>query len=261
MPNEILRTPTSVGDNVGAPVRPNVSGRNTRLVRVLVFVIALSILLFFGFKVLGYYRKIQTGLIDTTSLSFESTQASNASLMSFAKAAPGSGQLATTDDPSLGQPGAKLVIVEFADFGCPFSREESYVVRALAQKYPNDIQVIYRDFPLVDLHPGADMAAEAGECAHEQNKFWEFHDGLYRHTGDYTIETLLDVAASAELDVNDMRVCLESGRYTQEVAQDVADGLAVGVVGTPTFFLNGQKIDGAIPFGVFTSLVETFIAL
>jgi hypothetical protein len=164
------------------PISPP-PGRNSRLLQVVIFILVLGVVLFFGFKVLGYYRKIQTGLLDTSTLSFESTTASPASLMALAKSAPGSGQLATTDDPSLGSPGAKLTIVEFADFGCPFSREESYVVRALAQKFPNDIQVIYRDYPLVDLHPGADLAAEAGECAQEQGKFWEYHDVLYRHTG------------------------------------------------------------------------------
>lgn len=238
---------------------PPVSSHNHRL-GTLLFIIVLALSAFFGYRVFNYYHKIQSGVIDAANYSFQSTTVSQNRLLAVAKAATGSGELATSDDPVLGSADAKLTIVEFADFGCPFSEQESYVVEAIAKKYPNDVRVIYRDFPLIDLHPGADLAAEAGECAGDQSKFWEYHDVLYRNSGEFTAEVLADYAGQVGLNVNVFKNCLESGKYTQEVAQDLADGVAAGVTGTPTFYLNGEKIEGAVPFSTFSDIVDAFLA-
>lgn len=227
---------------------------------LVVFILLLVCLVGFSAKVFGYYRKIQQGTLDTTGLTFQTTAATQAGLAAAARTAPGNGQLATADDPSLGNPGARLTVVEFADFGCPYSAQESYVVRAVAKEFPNDVRVIYRDFPLVDLHPGADLAAQAGECAQDQNKFWEMHDVLFSHSGDFTQDDLVADATEAGLNTRTFQACLQSGKYADEVAEDAAAGAAAGVVGTPTFFLNGQKIDGAIPFTVFNQLVQAFLS-
>lgn len=235
------------------------SPRNRRFGTVL-FLIVLALIAFFGYRVFNYYRQIQKGVIDTATYSFQSTAISQARLLAVAKAASGSGELATADDPSLGNLGAPLTIVEFADFGCPYSEQESYVLDAVARKYPDQVRIIYRDFPLIDLHPGADIAAEAGECAQDQNKFWEYHDVLYRNSGEFTTESLIDYASQAGLSISTFRNCLESGKYTDEVAQDLADGVAAGVTGTPTFYFNGEKIEGAVPFSTFTEIVDAFLS-
>lgn len=236
-----------------------VRGRGRRRLGTFLFVLALLLLVFFGYKVFRYYRQIQQGTIDPSSFTFQSTKASQSRLIAIAKAAPGSGELATSDDPSLGPADAKLTIVQFADFGCPFSEQESYVVTAIAKQYPDDVRVIYRDFPLVDIHPGADLAAQAAECADEEGKFWEYHDILFRNSGTFTEETLIDYASQIGLSTRSFRTCLESGKYAEEVAQDLADGVAAGVEGTPTFFMNGEKIDGAIPFSTFKDIVDAFL--
>lgn len=227
---------------------------------MIVFVVVLLLVALFGYRVFKYYRQIQTGTLDTANFHFDSTQATQSKLLAVARSAPGSGVLATTDDPSVGPADARLTIVEFADFGCPYSQEENYVVGALVKQYPNDIRLIYRDFPLPDLHPGADLAAEAAQCAQEQGKFWSYHDLLYRNSGEFTEEILLDYANQVGLNQATFQTCLTSGKYQDEVAQDIADGVAAGVVGTPTFFLNGQKIEGAIPFATFKSLVDVFLS-
>ena len=251
-----MPTPLNLDNTTSpAPVR-----RGRRRLGALLFILMLGVVLFFGFKVLRYYRQIQTGTLDTASLSFQSTGVSQAKLQSFARSAPGSGQLATSDDPTLGPTDAKLTIVQFADFGCPFSEQENFVVRALAKQYPDDVRIIYRDFPLVDLHPGADLAAEAGVCAHEQGKFWEYHDVLYRNSGSFSADELLDYANQVGLNMPAFQTCLETGRYLNEVAQDLSDGVAAGVTGTPTFFFNGEKIEGAIPFSTFTEIIDAFLA-
>jgi protein-disulfide isomerase len=227
---------------------------------MLVFAVILGIFVLFGYRVFRYYRQIQTGTLDATSYNFQSTRTSESRILAAVKAAPGSGELATTDDPSLGPTDAKLTIVQFADFGCPYSQQESYIVTALAKQYPEDLRIIYRDFPLSDLHPGADLAAQAGQCAHDQGNFWTYHDILYRNSGDFTADALLDYAGQAGLNKTVFETCLTSGKYQGEVSQDLADGLEAGVVGTPTFFFNGQKIEGAIPFATFKSLVDTFVS-
>ncbi len=213
----------------------------------------------FSLRVFTYYRKIQKGQIDLTGLSFSATTVKAADLADLAKQAPGTGQLASTDDPSLGNAGAKVTVVEFADFGCPFSQQESYVVRALAKEFPDTVRFIYRDFPLPDLHPGADLAAAGGDCALEQGKFWEYHDALFAHSGDFTQDNLAGYAADAGLDQNAFSSCLASGKYQAEVANDETDGVNAGVVGTPTFFINGSKIEGAVPYAIFKATLQAFL--
>ena len=251
MPEEIEESPSF-------PTAP--PSRARRRLGTFLFVLVLAMVIIFGYNVFHYYRQIQSGVIDPETYSFESTQANQSRLLAIAQAAPGSGELATTDDPSRGPVDAKLTIVEFADFGCPFSQQESYIVTALAKQYPNDVRVIYRDFPLTDLHPGADLAAEAGGCANEQGKFWEYHDLLFRNSGEFTQDVLVDYAGQLGRSMNKFSTCLESGKYTDEVKQDLTDGVAAGVTGTPTFFLNGEKIDGAVPFNTFKEIVDAFIA-
>ena len=231
-----------------------------RRVGIVIFVLVCLGVALFGYRVFRYYRQIQTGTLDPTSFSFQSTPANQNRLLTIAKAAPGSGVLATADDPARGPSDAKLTIVQFADFGCPFSEQESYVVTAIARQFPDDVRVIYRDFPLTDLHPGADLAAQAGGCAHEQGKFWDYHDLLFRNQGDFNEAVLIDYAGQLDLNIGQFRTCLQDGQYEAEVAQDLADGVAAGVTGTPTFFMNGERIDGAIPFSTFKDIVQAFIS-
>ncbi len=219
------------------------------------------VLLFLGFswRVFTFYRQIQSGTVDYSALHFQSTKADLGALQALAAGAPGSGELATEDDPTLGKKTAPVTIVEFADFGCPYSAEESYVVRAIAKQYPEDVRFIYRDFPLPELHPGADIAAVGGECAREQGKFWEYHDTVFGHPTEFTPEILTGYADEAGLDVKKFSSCLSGGKYDEEVQQDLADGVAAGARGTPTFFINGVKIEGDIPFSVFTEIIHAFL--
>jgi len=168
--------------------------------------------------------------------------------------------LATLDDPNLGAPANKalLTIVEFADFGCPYSREASYIVRAIAN-HTNLVRYVYRDFPIVSLHPGADLAAEAGECAQEQNRFFDYHDKVYINQSDLSQDSLERYAQELGLDTTLFNTCLESHRYSPEVEEDRQAGIKAGVRGTPTFFLNGAPIEGAIPESVFLQLLNRFI--
>lgn len=211
----------------------------------------------FAWKVFSFYRQIRNGTMDpgTYALSRVSTDQTLKALVSQAK---GSGTLATDDDPSLGGDDAVVTIVEFADFGCPYSKTESHIVRALAQQFPDDVRVIYRDFPLEELHPGAELAAAAGVCADAQRSFWDFHDKVFGVT-DLSQDTILAIAEDLSLDMDEFVACINDPATTEEFEQDLADGVTAGVEGTPTFFVNGQKIEGAVPYDLFRKIIEAFI--
>lgn len=224
----------------------------------LALVCVLGFMVVFVWRVFSYYRQIQAGTVDLSGTKFASTSVSSTSLAALAATATGSGELATKDDPALGLATAPVTVVEFADFGCPYSAEESYVVRALAKQNADSVRFIFRDFPIASLHPGAYLAAAGGGCAEEQNKFWEYHDAVFQHSGEFTEEKLVSYAAGAGLDGLRFQTCLQSGKYNAEVDQDIADGVAAGVKGTPTFFVNGVKIEGDIPFSLFNDFLHAF---
>ncbi len=231
----------------------------TKILATIVLCGVIALVLSFSWKVFAYYQEIKNGTLDPNLGTFSSTTISADRLQLLAQSAPGSGMLATADDPSLGIADAAVTIVAFADFGCPYSQEESYILRAITKAFPEDVRVIYRDFPLIELHPGADLAAQAAECASEQGKFGEMYDELYRNPPEFTAEDLEATALSLGLDGNVYKKCMASGYYQEEVAQDIADGVAAGVTGTPTLFINGIKVEGAMPYGVLTQVVTAMV--
>jgi len=224
-----------------------------------VFALAMIGLVAFSWRVFSFYRAIDRGEV-VPVLAYSSDDFTRAGA-AVARLAQGEEVTDTTsvDDPSLGSSTAKVTIVEFADFGCPYSKEVSYIVRAIAQQFPDQVHVIYRDFPLTDVHPGADLAAQAGECAQEQDMFWEFHDKIYADDDDLTQENMLRTASAVGLDEEEFATCLLSGRFEDEVNEDLRAGAAAGVVGTPTFFFNGVKIEGSIPFAIFNEIVHALL--
>lgn len=218
-------------------------------VLVIIFLVFTSIVFgYFVRETVRYYGLIKRGEISTAELAFPSAFTSSGRLRERFLNTPSVGvQVATMDDPSFGNIAAPLVVVEFADFGCPWSREESFVIRELANKYSERVLYIYRDFPLDDLHPEARLAAEAGQCAGELGNFWAFHDKLYQNQSQLGRDHLIRYAREVGLNETEFASCIDSGRYRAEVQQDVDDGVAAGVRGTPTFFLNGRRVEGAIP--------------
>jgi protein-disulfide isomerase len=165
----------------------------------------------------------------------------------------------TADDPNLGNPQARIQIVEFSDFQCPYCAESHTIMRELLDKYPNDFYYIYRDFPLDDIHPQARLAAQAATCAHQQQKFWSFHDLLFQNQTKLELGNLLNYAQQVGLDTNKFTECLESGSYQAEVKKDQSDGLAAGVSATPTFFVNGEKVEGVVPLDSWEKILNIYI--
>lgn len=166
--------------------------------------------------------------------------------------------LYSNDDPSLGNPAAAIQIVEFSDFQCSFCAQAHSIMRELLEKYPDKIYYIYRDFPIDELHPQARLAAEAGECAQEQGKFWPWHDKVFQNQASMQLNDLLNYARDVGMDMNAFGNCLESGRFKNEVEGDLRDGIDAGVKATPTFFVNGEKIEGVIPLDVWQQAIDTY---
>jgi protein-disulfide isomerase len=160
------------------------------------------------------------------------------------------------DDPSRGPADAPVTIVEFSDFQCPYCSRVTPVLKRLEESYPGKVRLVFRDFPLLQIHPQAAGAAEAAGCAHEQGKFWEMHDTLFAQQGRLKAEDLKQHAQAIGLDVEKYEACLQSGRRTEEWRKDLKDGEAHGVSSTPAFFINGRLVVGAQPYEEFSAAVE-----
>jgi protein-disulfide isomerase len=162
--------------------------------------------------------------------------------------------------PSKGPESAPVTIVEFSDFHCPFCRRVQPTLDQLLAKYPGKIRLVYKDLPLDSLHPQARVAAEAAQCAHEQGKFWPYHDKLYERGTDTSAATLTAVATEAGLDVTAFGQCLASGRQKAAVQRSLDEGEGFGATGTPTFFINGRMMSGALPLETFTRVIDEELA-
>ena len=169
-------------------------------------------------------------------------------------------EIATAGSPVRGSAGAPVTIVEFSDFHCPFCRKVQPVLEDLRARYGERIRMVYRDFPLDNLHAQARAAAEASHCAAEQGKFWEFHDRLFRNDPDTSQSALNRMAREAGLDINAFGICIASGKYRESVQASALEGTRLGVTGTPTFFINGRILVGAQPLDAFAAMIDEELA-
>jgi protein-disulfide isomerase/uncharacterized membrane protein/rhodanese-related sulfurtransferase len=155
---------------------------------------------------------------------------------------------------------APLALVEFGDFECPACGLSEEAARQVRAKYGERIRFVFRQFPLGKIHPPAEKAAEASECAGEQGKFWEAVEKLYTEQGDLSEDALKRYAAELGLDQNRFNQCLASGETAWRVNQDLADGRALGVRATPTYFIGQKRIESPLDFATFSQLVEQELA-
>jgi protein-disulfide isomerase len=163
------------------------------------------------------------------------------------------------DDPFLGPQDALVTIIEFSDFQCPYCRSVQPTLKQLLQDYQGKIKLVFRDFPLRNIHPQAQKAAEAAQCAAEQQQFWPYHDKLFASTS-LQIQELKQYAQELGLSMEQFTACLDSNKYAQEVERDLQDGMNAGVNATPSFFINGQPVSGAVPYEQFKDLIDTALA-
>ena len=163
-------------------------------------------------------------------------------------------------DPVRGNPDAPVTIVEFSDYQCPFCQRSQPTIREVLDKYKGKVRHAYRDFPLQQIHPQAESAAEAARCAGEQGKFWEYHTLLFANRDKLTGEGLKENAKAAKLDEKNFADCVASGKYKTKIAQDQHEGEEAGVSGTPAFFINGIFLGGAYPVAAFEKIIDAELA-
>ena len=163
------------------------------------------------------------------------------------------------DDPAKGPVGARVTIVEFSDFQCPFCGRVEGAVKQILTNYKDKVHFVYRDFPLV-IHPFAPKAAEAAQCANEQGKFWEYHDALYADQTKLAVTDLQATAVRLGLKADQFKSCLESGKFAAEVSKDSADAQKAGVSSTPSFFINGIPLVGAQDYQTFADVIDRELA-
>jgi protein-disulfide isomerase len=155
---------------------------------------------------------------------------------------------------------APVTIVEFADFQCPYCQEVEPSLKAVLDKYQGKVRLAFRDFPINQIHPQAQHAAEASRCAGEQGKFWEYHDLLYAKQEKLDPVSLKDYARTAGLDVERFGACLASGKFKAPIESDVQAGTLSGVTATPAFFIDGKLLIGTQAVSEFETIIGSALA-
>ena len=163
--------------------------------------------------------------------------------------------VATDGAPVRGNPNAKIAIVEFSDFQCPFCGRVTPTLRQVESEYGDDVRIVFKHLPL-SIHPKAPAAHAASYAAQKQGKFWEMHDKIFENQRDLAEETFVRYAGELGLDVEQFKKDAASKEAKDAVQKDVAEASKLGVSGTPGFFINGRFLSGAQPFPAFKSLID-----
>ena len=148
-----------------------------------------------------------------------------------------------TADHAQGPTDTPVTLVEYGDYECPHCGHAYPIVKALQKKFGKQLRFVFRNFPLRQIHPHAEAAAEAAEFAAEHAKFWEMHDLIFENQSALSEQMLGELAQRLGLDAHALRGALKSGAFSERVQRDFSGGVRSGVNGTPTFFINGQRHD------------------
>ncbi len=150
----------------------------------------------------------------------------------------------SNQDHIQGSSNAPLELVEYGDYQCSYCGEAYPILKAVQQTLGDDLKLVFRNFPLPEVHPDAENAAKAAEAAALQNKFWEMHDMLYENQQQLDEEHLVSFAKKLGLDVNQFKSDMQKSAVSGKIENDFESGVRSGVNGTPSFFVNGKKYDG-----------------
>jgi protein-disulfide isomerase len=157
--------------------------------------------------------------------------------------------------PVMGPANAKVTLVEFSDFQCPYCAEAVIKLNAVLKAYPNDVRLIFKQYPL-DIHSQAALAAAAALAAHRQGKFWQLHDAMFSDRTHLTRPVILAMAGKAGLDVKRFQQDWDSAAVKQALTKDQADGDKIGVDSTPSIYIDGQKYNGGLALDAIRPVIE-----
>lgn len=162
--------------------------------------------------------------------------------------------------PFLGSSIPKVTIVEFVDFKCPYTKAEEPIIRQVMQKYGSKVKLIVRNFPVESTHPGSNQLSLLAMCANEQHYYWPFHDWFFDNqdilNDNFTDDDVAALVKNFDLDLSKMQACMKGTDIKTIVNKDYSDAFSGGIGGTPTFFINGQKVEGVIPYDTWDSYLK-----
>ena len=159
------------------------------------------------------------------------------------------------DDPVRGNPAAPITIVEFSDYQCPFCARVNPTLAKVRETYGDRVRIVFKDYPLPN-HPQAPKAAEAARCAGDQSKYWEMHDAIFANQRALEVPSLKQTARAIGLDGTAFDQCLDSGKWAAAVRAGSELGEQMGVNSTPTLYVNGRALIGAVPFENFKQIID-----
>jgi protein-disulfide isomerase len=160
------------------------------------------------------------------------------------------------EDHAQGPNDAQLTLVEYGDYQCPHCGHAYPIVKAVQKHFGARLRFVFRNFPLGEMHPWAEAAAEAAEFAGLKGKFWEMHDLLFENQRLLSERLLSGLAERLRLSVEELAEALDEGRFSERVQRDFSGGVRNGVNGTPTFFINGARHDGDFEFETLVKAIE-----
>ena len=170
------------------------------------------------------------------------------------------GEVRLALNPTIGSETAKVVITEYGDFGCPSCRawHNAGIMEQIIIIYGDQVQFVWKDFPVITAQ--SPKAAEAGQCAFDQGRFWQYHDYLYENASSLSVDDLKLYAAQQELDMEKFNACLDSGQNRTKVEQNLDEARSLGLPGTPSFLVNGKKLVGPPSLETLKSTIDEILA-
>ena len=162
----------------------------------------------------------------------------------------------TSDDHIQGDENAPIVLVEYGDYECPHCGRAYPIVKRVQKHFGKKLMFVFRNFPLNEIHPDAENAAEAAEFAAAHERFWEMHDAIFENQRSLGVPMLLELAKKLKLSVPDLSNALTARQYASRVKSDFLGGVRSGVNGTPTFFINGNRHDAPFEFEDLVAAIE-----
>jgi protein-disulfide isomerase len=152
---------------------------------------------------------------------------------------------------------APVTLIEYGDYECPHCGAGDEMVKELQKHFPGRLRSVFRHFPLYEVHPNAEAAAQSAEFAAAHGRFWEMHDSLYQNQDRLGLPLLFELANDLGLPEAELRRVLDAGEYAQKIRDEVRSGVRSGVNGTPTFFIDEQRFDGPLTFDEFVAAIES----
>lgn len=162
----------------------------------------------------------------------------------------------TEVDHIQGNKSAPITLVEYGDYECPYCGSAYSIVKRVQKHFGDRLRFVFRNFPLVESHPNAGIAAITAEFSATKNKFWEMHDMLYENQTHLEAQDLLGYAKALNLSTPDLQHAIETERYADKIKNDFLGGVHSGVNGTPTFFINGDRHNGSFEYEELVAAIE-----